>query len=320
MQPEWSPRIGWAELPSHVRAGVELLLGSPVVEATGQQGGFSPGTADRVLTAAGRRAFVKAVSPHLNEHSPGIHRKEAAVAAALPAGLPAPTLIGTYDDGEWVALVLSDVEGRHPHVPWLAVEVHLVLDALATIAGTPLPPELASLPTLEEGLADQFHGWTRIRLDTPDDLDPWVLRNLGTLERLAERGLKDVAGGSLAHTDVRADNIIITATHGAVLVDWPWAAIGASWVDALTVLINVRVFDASFDADAMLASHDVFTSASADRVNGFLSGLAAYFIDAARQPPPPGLPTLRAFQQQQGEAVIHWLRERLSAAGSAADG
>lgn len=317
VQPDWSPRIGWAELPSHVRAGVEQLLGSPVIEATGQRGGFSPGTADRVLTAAGRRAFVKAVSPQLNEHSPRIHRKEAAVAAALPAGLPAPTLIGTYDDGEWVALVLSDVEGRHPHIPWLAVEVHLVLDALLTIAQTPLPPELSRLPALEAELADPFGGWTRIRRDMPDDCDPWVLRNLGTLERLAERGLKDVAGGSLAHTDVRADNIIITATHGAVLVDWPWAAVGAPWVDALTVLVNVRVFDASFDADATLASHEVFTGAGPDHVNGFLSGLAAYFIDAARQPPPPGLPTLRAFQQQQGEAVILWLRERLSGTGSA---
>jgi hypothetical protein len=316
VQPEWSPRIGWVELPDHVRAGVERILGSAVVEASGQQGGFSPGTADRVLTAAGARAFVKAVSLHLNEHSPGIHRREAAVAAALPAGVPAPSLIGTYDDGEWVALVLSDVEGRHPHVPWRDVEIQLVLDALLAIARTPLPPELDKLPTLEAALAEPFRGWTRLRRDSPDNCDPWVLRNLDTLEQLAGRGLRAVAGGSLAHTDVRADNVIITATNGAILVDWPWAAVGAPWVDALTVLVNVRVFDASFDADALLASHDVFTSASADHVNGFLSGLAAYFIDAARQPPPPGLPTLRAFQQKQGEAVIQWLRERLAAFGS----
>jgi aminoglycoside phosphotransferase (APT) family kinase protein len=190
-------------------------------------------------------------------------------------------------------------------------EIQLVLDALLAIARTPLPPELDKLPTLEAALAEPFRGWTRLRRDSPDKCDPWVLRNLDTLERLAGHGLRAVAGGSLAHTDVRADNIIITATNGAVLVDWPWAAVGAPWVDALTVLVNVRVFDVSFDADAMLASHDVFTNASADHVNGFLSGLAAYFTDAARQPPPPGLPTLRAFQQKQGEAVIRWLRERL---------
>jgi len=319
VQPEWSPRIGWAELPGRVQAGIERVLGSSVVEAAGQRGGFSPGTADRVLTAAGRRAFVKAVSAHQNEHSPGIHRKEAAVAAALPAGLPTPSLIGIYDDGKWVALVLSDVEGRHPHIPWHSVEIHLVLDALLTIAGTPLPAELSRLPRLEAELADPFRGWTRLRSNPPEDCDPWILRNLGTLERLAERGLQDVAGGSLVHTDVRADNIIITATGGAVLVDWPWAAVGAPWVDALTVLVNVRVFDSSFDADALLASHEVFTPATTANVNGFLSGLAAFFVDGARQPPPPGLPTLRAFQQKQGDAVIHWLRDRLSAAGPAPD-
>jgi hypothetical protein len=91
-------------------------------------------------------------------------------------------------------------------------------------------------------------------------------------------------------------------------------------VDALTVLVNVRVFDASFDAEAILTSHEVFTPATAANVNGFLSGLAAYFIDAARQPAPSGLPTLRAFQQQQGEAVVQWLRERLSSADSTPEG
>ena len=315
MQPEWSPRISWTDLPGHVREGIEQIIGAPVMEARGQQGGFSPGTADRVLTASGQRAFVKAVSPQLNEHSPGIHRKEAAVAAALPAGVPAPALIGTYDDGEWVALVLSDVEGRHPHVPWHAVEVHLVLDALLKISRTPLPPELGQLPTLETELADPFRGWTRVRRSPPEGCDPWVLRNLDTLERLAEQGLRDVVGDSLAHTDIRADNILITAADGAVLVDWPWAAVGAPWVDALTVLVNVRVFDPGFDVDALLKSHDVFGTATPENVNGFLSGLAAYFIDAARQPPPPGLPTVRAFQQRQGEAVIHWLRDRLPPSG-----
>lgn len=108
---------------------------------------------------------------------------------------------------------------------------------------------------------------------------------------------------------------MVTATDGAVLVDWPWASVGAPWVDAVTVLVNVRVFDPVFDVDALLNSHDVFRTATAENVNGFLSGLAAYLIDAARQPPPPGLPTVRAFQRRQGEAVIQWLRDRLAASG-----
>ena len=82
MHPEWSPRISWADLPGHVQAGIEQILGAPVALATGLQGGFSPGTADRVVTLSGGRAFVKAVNPRLNEHSPAIHRKE--IRAAVP--------------------------------------------------------------------------------------------------------------------------------------------------------------------------------------------------------------------------------------------
>jgi hypothetical protein len=310
MQPEWSPRISWTDLPVRVQAGIEQILGAPVVEATGQRGGFSPGTADRVRAAGGRRAFVKAVSQQLNEHSPAIHRKESAITAALPDSLPAPSLIGTYDDGDWVALVLADVDGRHPHVPWLAGEILLVLDALLEIAQTPVPTGLEHLPRLEEGLNDAFRGWSRVRADPPQDCDPWILENLDALEELAVLGLKDLAGRSLVHTDIRADNILITG-DGAVLVDWPWASIGSAWMDALTVLVNVRVFDHSYDVDAVLQSHEAFASSNADSVNRVLAGLAAYFVDTARQPPPPGLPTVRSFQRQQGHAVIGWLRERL---------
>nr|MDP9168965.1 aminoglycoside phosphotransferase family protein [Actinomycetota bacterium] len=54
-------RPPWSDLPASVRAGVEDLLGFPVVRAEPQGGGFSPGVAARVRGQAGQRAFVKAV-------------------------------------------------------------------------------------------------------------------------------------------------------------------------------------------------------------------------------------------------------------------
>ncbi len=114
------------------------------------------------------------------------------------------------------------------------------------------------------------------------------------------------------HTDVRSDNILMTARNRAVLVDWPWACIGSPWIDGLSALINVRVYDSGFDVESVLRSHQVFAPATADGIDRVLSGLGAYFTDVGRQPPPPGLPTLRAFQRRQGEAVIFWLRQRLS--------
>ncbi len=313
MQPQWSPRIGWNDLPAHVRAGVEGVLGEAVAEFAGQQGGFSPGSADRVVTPTGRRAFVKAVGPALNAASPGIHRREAAVAAVLPANLPTASLIGTFDDGEWIALVLTDVDGRHPYLPWQPDEVELVLDALLTVARTPVLPGLGQLPELASDVGPEFAGWERVRADPPQDAPRWVLNNLDALERMAARGVEDLRGGCLVHTDLRADNILITPANAAVLVDWPWACVGAGWFDALSVLINTRVFDPSFEVEPILGSHPIFDGVAPESIDGVLSGFGAYFTDAARQPPPAGLPTLRSFQRQQGDAVLGWLRERLAA-------
>jgi hypothetical protein len=49
-------RIGWLDLPRHVRLAVEATIGGAVVEAVSQPDGFSPATADRVRIADERRA------------------------------------------------------------------------------------------------------------------------------------------------------------------------------------------------------------------------------------------------------------------------
>ena len=38
--------------------------------------------------------------------------------------------------------------------------------------------------------------------------------------------------------------------------------------------------------------------------------LAGYFLVSGLEPPPPGLPTLRAFQAAQGRVAVDWLRGR----------
>jgi hypothetical protein len=120
-------------VPAGVRAAVEDALGTTVAGAQSQQGGFSPGAAARLRLADGRRVFVKAVGPELNPDSPGMHRREGAVAAALPATVPSPRLRHTADDGEWVALVFEDVDGRQPRVPWQRDELDRVLAAVAEL-------------------------------------------------------------------------------------------------------------------------------------------------------------------------------------------
>jgi hypothetical protein len=291
-------RIRWSDLPSSVRHAVEEILGGPVVEAVPQAGGFSPGTADRVRTADGRRAFVKAVSGALNEDSPGLHRQEARVTAALPTSAPTPRLLGMHDDGDWVALVLNDVEGRHPD--WRdPADVKAARDALGDLARA-LTPCPVDVPELRDQQAVNFAGWHRLRDRPPGTMHPWVAGHLDELCRLAEHGLDALAGDTLTHTDIRADNLLVS--DGSVtVVDWPWASRGPAWLDTLLLHINIRLLGGHADLTMVDAPHD-------DAV-GVLAGFGAFFADAAREPAPPGLPSLRAFQQAQADVVVRWLQE-----------
>lgn len=302
-------RLGWHELPGPVRSAVEAILGSPVVSARSQSGGYSPGSADRLLTEAGDRFFVKAVGSEPNPDSPGRHRREARVMELLPGHLPVPKLEGVYDDGDWVAVVLADVEGRHPRLS--GTELHRVLDAVDTIAAAPLPAAaLAALPSLPDEVRSIFDGWKRLRSTPFAGLEPWAAANHAALESLAAGGADALQGNHLVHVDLRADNILLTGDDGAVIVDWPWAARGAPWFDALTVLIDARVSDPGCDPEAALRQHRAFAGASAEHIDAVLAALAGYFIDSSRAPAPPGIPTLREFQRAEGAACLAWLRER----------
>lgn len=303
-------RIGWAELPAQVRAAVEEILGDRVVEAVSQSGGYSPGTADRVRTDAGRRAFVKAVSPAQNDRSPHLHRTEARIAAALPPHTPAPRLLGSHDDGDWVALVFTDVEGRHPATPWVAGELDAVLAALATMATALTPTPVTTVPTAAEQLAYDFAGWRRIAEDRPADLDPWAGAHLAELVAAAERGVAALAGDTLCHVDVRADNLLIGPDGMVTVVDWPWACRGPAWLDTVLLLVNVRLHG-GHDTEALLRRLPVTAVVDPAAVTGVLAGFAGFFLDAARQPPPVGIPTVRAFQRAQGDALLPWVAERL---------
>jgi len=112
-----SERIDWPSLPSTVKAFVTETLGSEVVGWSSQASGFSPGSADRVVTATSQQAFVKAVEPGLNADSVDLLRREGHMNRLLPQAAPCPRILGMLDTETWVALIFEDSDGRHPSAP-----------------------------------------------------------------------------------------------------------------------------------------------------------------------------------------------------------
>lgn len=297
-------RITWGDLPLHVRAEVERILGGSVVEARSQAGGFSPGTADRVRTADGRRAFVKVVTSALNEQSAAMARQELRITSALPVRAPVAGVIGGFDDGEWVALVLEDVEGVHPRTPWVAPELAAVAAALRELADILTPAPLTGLPSAAASLADDFACWDKIAATRPPDLDPWVSQHLDALRAAARRGLNWLsAGETLVHCDIRADNLLMRPDGRVVVIDWPWGCLGPAWLDTALLAMNVAVHGGD--------PQPILTEIDPDAVVSLVAGFVGYFQHVSRQAPPPGLPTVRAFQRFQGDALLPWLRAAL---------
>ncbi|MFJ8822040.1 aminoglycoside phosphotransferase family protein [Streptomyces sp. NPDC102467] len=308
--PAGGDRVPWADLPEHVKEALADALGAPVVVARTQGGGFSPGVAARVVLADGRRAFVKAVSADVNPVSPHFHRAEAKNAAALPPEVPAPRLLATYDDGTWVALAFEDVDGRQPQVPWVDGELRRVLDAVERL-GRILTPAPLPAPRVGEAFAENFDGWRRLveekRVERAG-LGSWATRNAPALAELAAPWAEFAHGDTLAHADLRADNMLLTA-QGVVFVDWPHAVRAADWFDLLIMLPCVRA-QGGPDPELLFTGHPLGRAADPDGVTRTLAAVAGFFLDQAARPAPPGLPKLRAFQRAQGEAALAWVRSR----------
>ena len=318
MTVEGSPRLPYADLPRGLRAAIDSTLSSAVVRADGCTGGFSPGTAAVLSCADGTRAFVKAVGTPLNPDTVDLHRAEARIAAALPPTLPTPRFRGSIerveDGATWIALLFDAVGGASPSLPWSRSSATAVLDSLAALAGAGTPCPVPGLGTVAERLAGELAAWERLAADPPADLDAWERRHLDRLaavpERLAAAG--GLGGNTLVHLDVRADNLLVDADGAVLLVDWPWAARGAPWIDSVLFALD-PVVHGGVDPEDLVAGSPVVGEADPAAVTDLLLGLTGTWAEQMRRPAPPGLPTLRAFQRLFHDSALTWARRRLGA-------
>ena len=279
-----------------------------MITAESQAGGFSPGTADRVRTDGGRRAFVKAVSPDQNLDSPELLRREADYLDALARSPRVPRPIGRYDDGHWIAVAMEEIDGSCPPVPWSDEHVHAAMGSLAALATDLTPNPISGLLPVTEGLASIFLGWQRLRDQPHPGLDPWIATRLHELIEVSADSLRRLVGDTVVHCDIRADNLLVRPDGSMVIVDWPWALTGPDWLDRFLLLINIDLYG-GHDVELLVARY--LPQVEPSLITGCLAGMCAFFTDAGRQPRVPSLPTLRAFQQAQADSTSAWLRRRL---------
>ena len=299
--------LPWAEVPVPVQTWAARVGGGAPRSARDVSGGFSPG-ATAVLDCPRGAIFVKAVGAALNPESPAFHRREAEVSAALPALPEFPRLLDVYDDGDWVALAFVAVDGRPPAHPWDPGELQAAVRALDALHDALTPNPVAGAPPAAERLQPLFGGWAEMAAmaQPPEGLDEWSGRHLSRLAEL-ESGWPDaVAGSTLLHCDVRSDNLLVTRT-GVVFVDWPHACVGAPVFDLVAWAPSVELEGGPSPEDLLaLSAHGATTDP--DVVAPLVAAFGGFLVRHSLQPPPPGLPTLRAFQGAQGASALAWLR------------
>ncbi|MCB7138019.1 phosphotransferase [Cellulosimicrobium marinum] len=322
-------RLRWEDLPVELRREVEAVAGARVVESTSVASGFSPGLASVVELDDGQRLFVKAARSADAPFAADLHRAEARIATRLPREIPAPRFAWGHGDGDWIVLAFEVVDGHVPATPWDPDELDRVLALLSVLAAAPGARRLR-LPPTGPDFANMSTGW-RSLVDDPDpglaDLVPWAARHLPELAEAERSTLVACEGEAFVHGDLRADNVLLTPDR-AYLVDWPYASRGAPWLDLAMFLPSVvmqgvtgvvePVTPSADDARrahggawaaATFAAHPLGRDVHPADLRAVVAGVAGYFLHSARQPAPPDIPNLRAFQRAQGVAAVAWLEQ-----------
>lgn len=307
-----TPRPRWNELPDPVRRRISALARSTVVDSGSVTSGFSNGFAGPLSLSDDRRVFVKAIAEHINPVGVQMYRDEAGVLARMPAFAPVPALLDWLDEdvaGErWVCLLIEHVDGRAPHLrrPGDLDRITALTVRLAELDPCPI----ADLPRMADATST-FDRWRHVDRAEPGlgSYHPWLLAQFDRLVDVASGWAEAIDGSALVHGDFRPDNIIVNDAR-AWAVDWPGASIGAPWVDTLLMLPALAMLDGGPAPGDVAAAHPLLSGVDPSAIDAVLAAALGYFVTSSLLEPPPGLPTIRAFQRAQADVVLYWLRER----------
>jgi hypothetical protein len=310
-------RLTWEALPAEVRQRIGDLAGTPVVAASTATTGFSPGFAGVLELKGGGTVFVKAMSEANHPHSIWLNRREAHVVRALPSGAPVAPLLWEHDADGWHLLGFEALPGPalEPTSPADRAAAWELYARVAAIDARPILVDGSPLKRFEDSLAGLFDRWARLT-DAPDaaertaihgDDAAWILNHADTLKAWESGAAPHTRGTALVHADLRLDNMVRGADGRAVAVDWPWACIGAPWLDLISSCCALATHT-GIPARDLFRSHPLAESVSIEAERAVVCVIAGYFCHVSTEPAPPTLPGLRDFQLAQAGPAVTWLR------------
>lgn len=301
-------RTPYKQVPGRLRSWVESVLGDEVVQSRTQVRGVSPGCAARLRTRGGMTAFVKAVAADRNANTTRLFRHEVSVMRALPLVPYRPELIGTYDDGEWVAVLMRDVDGRHANLDRVD-DARAVWDTVALQSRelTPPPPELM-ISSMADYARLYLRTWSSTVSENPTQYLPaWAANRARELDNRVVTVPDRLASQTLCHWDVRDDNLLLRPDGTVVIVDWGMARVGPTWGDLVFLALH-WVATPRFD---VLIDDLVPDRQTGELITDFLVLLGARLAWLGQQPAPSGLPTVTAMHARVAAELLSGARRRL---------
>ncbi|MFE7752134.1 phosphotransferase family protein [Streptomyces sp. NPDC057428] len=300
----------WTDVPAPLRGLLETALGGAVTNAVTPAGGFGHQLAAALTLADGRRFFVKASPADDPLTAANLH--EGAVLGSLPAGAPAPELVGIHHAAGWTAVVIAHLDGPHPDLSPDSSDPGQIWALLDKLTSSPAPrPYIEAVASTPSGAAG-LHGWDQLLADPPGDLEPAVRQRLPELAELEAAWPALAHGDRIVHGDLRADNMVHDRTDGVIFVDWAHATTGPACIDAVSLAPQLVLAGHRPQDIARLLNEHPASATSPLASTAFLAALTGHWHRNARRPAPPGAPGLRAYQHQAAAAGAALLLLRIN--------
>jgi hypothetical protein len=259
-------KYGWGELPEPVREGIHERIGN-ITGRTAIKSGQSSNFAAVLYRDGVEPVFVKGVEGI----SPPMRwlRNEAEL-GALVSGI-APAVHFSADIEDWLVVGFEYLSGRRAQLEPGSADLNMVAATLDQIGEIHAP----DLRPLEQRWQSTW--WNRLAQDRPEVIGNWDLDELAAWEKKAPAL---VSGDGLVHTDLHADQFLISDDGNVRVIDWGWPARGATWVDpAFMVIRLIGAGHRPADAESWARANTPWAKATEEGITAFavyVAGLWSY--------------------------------------------